>query len=57
MAHRGIRREMVNQGILAGKTLVDKPPEAALAIPAIVSVEIVPTHLIHHNAYHQFWPG
>jgi hypothetical protein len=54
MSYSGKRRQIINIGILAGKTFVQQPFKTTLSIPVIITVQIIPSHLIHYNSNNQF---
>ena len=57
MANRCIRWQMMDHGILAGKTFAQQSFETALRIMVIVPVEKIPAHLVHHDPHHELWTG
>gem|GEM_PF-4791510 len=57
MTYRRDGGYVVDNRVLATETLVEKALEAALAPIIIIGVEIVPSHLVHYDAYYQFGPS
>ena len=49
-------RHVVDHGVLEAEPLIDEFTETALAILVIIIVEVVPTHLVHHETYHKLGP-
>ena len=56
VANGGHRGHVVDETVVAGEALVDKAAEASVGLEAVVVArEIVPPHLVHHNAHHEAW--
>ena len=47
------RRHIVDQTVIVAVTFVNEATETTLAKLLIIARQIVPAHLVHHNAYHQ----
>ena len=43
-----------DSGIFARKSLVEQAFESAFSIALLIAIEIIPSHLVNHNAHYQF---
>src|SRR5688572_7124943 len=49
------RRYIRDQGVLAGKSLVQKTFETAIGcVSVVIPVQVIPAHLVNYNTNHQF---
>jgi hypothetical protein len=55
MTDRRKGRKVIDQDIVTAVPLSYQPPEPAFAITVGIPVEIVPTHLVDHDAHDQLW--
>jgi hypothetical protein len=52
-----IGRQVRNEGLLAGEPVTEQPLKTIIAISVRIPVEIVPAHLVYHNADDKLRPG
>ena len=55
MTDGGDGRDIRDAAVLVAVSLVQQSLEATLAITVLVAIEIIPTHLVNHQSYNQFW--
>ena len=54
MTNGGNRWNIRNTGVFAREALVEQSLESTFTIAFLIAIEIIPTHLVNHDAHYQF---
>ena len=54
MTDGGNRWNIRNTGVFAREALVEQSLESTFTIALLIAIEIIPSHLVNHNAHYQF---
>ena len=54
MTDGGNRWNIRNSGVFARETLVEQSLESTFTIALLIAIEIIPSHLVNHDAHYQF---